>query len=100
MAVGCSSGATARVDRVFSAVDAFHKAGPNLLALDAVRPMADNWLGLHRLELEGLADNEHALALYRRFGFKPEGLRRDVVFRAGIYADTLAMARLRACLIM
>lgn len=48
-----------------------------------------------RLELEVLADNEHALALYRRFGFKPESLRRDVVFRAGIYADTLAMARLR-----
>lgn len=42
-----------------------------------------------------LADNEHALALYRRFGFEPEGLRRDAVFRAGTYADTLAMARPR-----
>lgn len=95
MVVRCSSSATARVDRVFSAVDAFHKAEPNLLDPDAVRPMADNWLGLHRLELEVPADNEHALALYRRFSFKPEGSRRDVVFRAGIYADTLAMARLR-----
>ena len=54
--------------------------------------------GLRRLVLEVLADNEHALALCRRFGFEPEGLRRDVVFRADIWADiwadTLAMARL------
>ena len=63
--------------------------------MDALVDMADNWLGLRRLELEVLADNEPALALYRRFGFKSEGVRRDVVFRAGAYADTLAMARLR-----
>ncbi len=62
--------------------------------LGALVDVADNWLGLHRLELEVLADNEPALALYRRFGFEPEGVRRDVVFRAGAYADSLAMARL------
>ncbi len=63
--------------------------------LDALVDTADNWLGLRRLELEVLADNEPALALYTRFGFEPEGVRRDAVFRAGAYADTLAMARLR-----
>lgn len=69
------------------------RIGTALLA--ALVDMADNWLGLRRLELEVLADNEPALALYGRFGFEPEGVRRDVVFRAGTYADSLAMARLR-----
>ncbi len=63
--------------------------------LEALVDVADNWLGLRRLELEVLADNAPALALYGRFGFLPEGLRHDAVFRAGEYVDTLAMARLR-----
>jgi len=63
--------------------------------MGALVDVADSWLGLRRLELEVLADNEPALALYRRFGFEPEGVRRDAVFRASAYADTLAMARLR-----
>ena len=67
--------------------------GTALLA--ALVDMADNWLGLRRLELEVLADNEPALALYTRFGFEPEGVRCDAVFRAGAHVDTLAVARLR-----
>ena len=63
--------------------------------MEALVDVADNWLGLRRLELEVLADNGPALALYGRFGFGPEGVRRDAVFRAGTYADVLAMARLR-----
>ena len=69
------------------------RIGTALLA--ALVDVADNWLGLRRLELEVLGDNEPALALYNRFGFEPEGVRRDAVFRAGAHADTLAMARLR-----
>ena len=63
--------------------------------MEAMVDVADSWLGLRRMELEVLADNEHALALYRRFGFEPEGVRRDALFRGGAYADVLAMARLR-----
>ncbi len=63
--------------------------------MEALVEVADGWLGLRRMELEVLADNEPALALYRRFGFEAEGLRRDTLFRAGAYADVLAMARLR-----
>ena len=69
------------------------RVGTALLA--ALVDVADGWLGLRRLELEVLADNEPALALHRRFGFQPEGVRHDALFRAGAYADTLAMARLR-----
>ena len=63
--------------------------------MEALVDVADSWLGLRRMELEVLADNEHALALYRRFGFEPEGVRRDALLRAGAHAATLAMARLR-----
>lgn len=56
---------------------------------------ADNWFGLKRLELTVYADNAAAIALYRKFGFEPEGLLRAYAFRAGAYADALTMARLR-----
>ncbi|WP_332697648.1 GNAT family N-acetyltransferase [Bosea sp. (in: a-proteobacteria)] len=56
---------------------------------------ADNWFGLRRLELTVYADNAAAIALYRKFGFEPEGLLRAYAFRAGAYADALTMARLR-----
>ncbi|MFP3740868.1 GNAT family N-acetyltransferase, partial [Burkholderia sp. SIMBA_019] len=32
--------------------------------------LADNWLGLRRLELKVFVDNEGAIALYRKFGFE------------------------------
>ncbi|HEV7327735.1 MAG TPA: GNAT family N-acetyltransferase [Bosea sp. (in: a-proteobacteria)] len=57
---------------------------------------ADNWFGLKRLELTVYADNAVAIALYRKFGFEPEGLLRAYAFRAGAYADALTMARLRS----
>jgi RimJ/RimL family protein N-acetyltransferase len=33
--------------------------------------------GCHKIELEVWPDNERAIALYERFGFEVEGLRRD-----------------------
>ncbi|WP_341502444.1 GNAT family N-acetyltransferase [Gallaecimonas sp. GXIMD4217] len=66
--------------------------GSALLA--AAVELADNWLNLRRLELEVYADNEAAIALYRRHGFEQEGLARDYAFREGRYVDALLMARL------
>ncbi len=57
--------------------------------------LADNWLGLTRLELEVYADNEPAIRLYERFGFEREGLLRQHAYRDGRYVDSLVMARLR-----
>ena len=37
---------------------------------------ADNWAGLLRVELGVYADNERAIALYRKFGFELEGCQR------------------------
>lgn len=54
---------------------------------------ADNWVGALRIELTVYADNERALALYRKFGFEIEGTLRGYALRNGEYADVLAMAR-------
>jgi putative acetyltransferase len=67
--------------------------GSKLLA--AALDIADNWMNLRRVELSVYADNEGAIALYRKFGFETEGLFRDYAVRDGVFVDALSMARLR-----
>jgi L-phenylalanine/L-methionine N-acetyltransferase len=55
---------------------------------------ADNWAGVLRIELTVYTDNARAIALYQRHGFVQEGIMRAYALRDGVYADTLAMARL------
>lgn len=56
--------------------------------------IADNWLGLKRLELEVYIDNAAAIGLYRSFGFAVEGRGRAVALRDGVLVDDYKMARL------
>ena len=56
---------------------------------------ADNWLNLHRLELEVYTDYESAVRLYQRHGFGIKGTFEDFAFREGAYVDAFFMARLR-----
>ncbi|MBV8680879.1 MAG: GNAT family N-acetyltransferase [Aquitalea sp.] len=63
--------------------------------LQALLELADNWLGLHRVELTVFTDNAAALALYRKFGFEQEARLRAYALRDGRYEDVLKMARLR-----
>ena len=51
--------------------------------LEAVLDLADNWLMLHRVELEVYADNGDAIRLYQRFGFETEGRKREAAVKAG-----------------
>jgi UDP-4-amino-4,6-dideoxy-N-acetyl-beta-L-altrosamine N-acetyltransferase len=49
-------------------------------------------LGLHRVFLNVLADNEAALRLYERLGFKTEGCLRQHVSKGGRLRDVIVMA--------
>lgn len=50
--------------------------------------------GITRIELEARSDNEPALRLYRRLGFRHEGTKERGMFVDGEYKDTMAMALL------
>jgi putative acetyltransferase len=63
--------------------------------MGAILDLADDWLGLHRVELTVLASNDHAIRMYRRFGFEVEGTLRDWSLNEGEFADVLMMGRLR-----
>ena len=73
---------------------AWQRQGVGSRLLAALVDVADNWLGLLRLELDVYADNAKAQALYRRFGFVEEGVHRCHALRDGVYVDTMSMARL------
>jgi L-phenylalanine/L-methionine N-acetyltransferase len=57
--------------------------------------LADNWMGLLRLELLVLAENMAARKVYARYGFREEGRLHAYVLRDSVYHDVIAMARLR-----
>lgn len=75
--------------------DDFQRRGIGRALLRALLGVADDWLGLVRLELEVNVDNEAAIALYRAAGFAVEGRARQSVLRAGAYVDCFTMARLK-----
>ena len=51
--------------------------------------------GLTRIELEARADNEAAIALYEKFGFKHEALKAQAMRFNGEYFDAVQMRLLR-----
>jgi len=59
-------------------------------ALDAAQET-----GIERVELQVYATNEPAIALYRKFGFETEGVRRRARKLDNRYDDIVMMARLR-----
>lgn len=63
--------------------------------MDALIGLADDYLGLTRIELEAYVDNDRALALYTRHGFQREGIARACAFRRGTYVDAVLMSRVR-----
>ncbi|MNW01144.1 putative acetyltransferase YhhY [compost metagenome] len=69
--------------------------GVGTALMRAALDLADNWLGLSRVELTVWADNQAALALYRKTGFVEEGVARNYGLRHGVLVDALYMARMR-----
>jgi putative acetyltransferase len=75
--------------------DDYHGRGVGTALMVACLDLADNWLNLHRVDLDVYVDNEPALRLYKKFGFVIEGRLVDYAFRDGAYVDVYMMARLR-----
>lgn len=74
--------------------DDWQGKGVGTALMAAAIDLADNWMGLIRLELTVWTDNAAAIHLYRKFGFEVEGTHRAYALRMGQYTDALAMARL------
>ena len=49
-------------------------------------------LNMHRLYLEVFADNEKAIRLYERCGFRNEGILRDKIYKNGRFRDVMGMS--------
>jgi putative acetyltransferase len=75
--------------------DGWHGRGIGTMLFSALTDLADNWLGLRRLELSVYTDNAPAIALYRKFGFEIEATEVDDAFRDGVFVTSYAMGRLR-----
>ncbi len=90
------SGRRAHVGTIGMGVhDDFRRRGIGRALLTALLDVADNWLGLRRVELDVNVDNVGAIALYRALGFELEGTARQSILRDGVLVDAHWMARLR-----
>ena len=75
--------------------DEFAGRGAGRLLMSALLDLADNWIGLVRVDLEASAANERAIAMYRRLGFVEEGRQKKAYFAEGAFEDAVIMARVR-----
>lgn len=70
-----------------------HGQGIGTILMQTIVDLADNWLGLSRLELQVYTDNTPAIALYEKFGFINEGTLQNYAYRDGKLCDLYMMAR-------
>lgn len=75
--------------------DAFAGRGVGRALMQSLLSLADDWLGLVRVELDVDATNERARKLYESLGFVVEGRQPKAYFTAGRYADAVLMGRVR-----
>ncbi len=74
----------------------FQGQGVGSALLRSALDLTDNWLNLHRIELQVYSSNEHAIALYERFGFEVEAELTDYAFQYGRFVSVLVMARIKS----
>ncbi|MGU7770030.1 GNAT family N-acetyltransferase [Burkholderia sp. MR1-5-21] len=72
-----------------------HGRGIGNRLLASAIDLAENWLGVTRIELTVFSDNGAAIALYEKHGFRVEGESPDFALRDGEYVAASHMARLR-----
>ncbi|SDW86526.1 Protein N-acetyltransferase, RimJ/RimL family [Marinococcus luteus] len=90
-------GSTARNCRTASVVigllPAYHRLGLGSRMLGRIEAWGRE-RRLHRLELTVIEENTGARALYERFGFQEEGIKRASLFAHGAYVNEIMMAKL------
>lgn len=72
----------------------YQNAGIGYALMKALIDIADNWLMLVRIDLSVFEDNERAIHLYEKCGFKKEGLKRLAAIRNGKYVNEYMMSRI------
>jgi putative acetyltransferase len=75
--------------------DEFAGRGIGRRLMEALLDIADNYLGLVRVELVVYPDNEGAIRLYESLGFQHEGRKRKFARRQSRLIDVLMMARIQ-----
>jgi L-phenylalanine/L-methionine N-acetyltransferase len=75
--------------------DEFQGRGIGRQLMAAILDIADNYLGLVRVELLVYPDNAGAVRLYETLGFAQEGVKRKYSRRQGRLIDAVMMARIR-----
>jgi len=76
--------------------DAFHGLGIGTTMMQAIVVTSKLLAGLTRLQLIVFCDNEPAISLYRKFGFKFEGRHECFARRGDAFLPAFTMARLTA----
>lgn len=74
--------------------DDLHRKGIGSKLLQAALDLCDNWLNIHRVELEVFTDNNEAVSFYEKHGFVKEGEFKDYAFKNGAFCNVYAMARI------
>ena len=75
--------------------DAYQNQGVGTKLLSSAIDLAENWLNISRVELTVYVDNDGAIALYKKQGFKIEGELIAYAFRNGQYVNVYQMAKIR-----
>jgi putative acetyltransferase len=82
------------VANIGMAVDEDHQEmGVGSTLISEAISLANNWLGVNRIELEVYVDNQIAIKMYEKHGFIVEGTAKNYALRNGQYTDVHLMAR-------
>jgi RimJ/RimL family protein N-acetyltransferase len=58
-------------------------------------PMLFEKMDLHKISLEVLESNQRGINLYKKLGFKIEGIKRDEVYKNGAWVNSIMMSIFR-----
>lgn len=74
----------------------YHNKGVGSLATRELLNHGFNNLNLNKIYLSVLEDNSNALRLYKKVGFKEDGVLRQHVYKNGCYKDLIIMSLLKS----